>query len=52
MNPRESVDFIIPLFYNTSMDDIRWKQRFQNYKKALATIKNALELAEKMSSLE
>jgi nucleotidyltransferase substrate binding protein (TIGR01987 family) len=29
-----------------SMDeDIRWKQRFSNYKKALATLKNAVELA-------
>ncbi|MCL2600301.1 MAG: nucleotidyltransferase substrate binding protein [Treponema sp.] len=26
--------------------DVRWKQRFQNYKKALATLKNAAELAE------
>ena len=26
-------------------EDIRWKQRFQNYKKALATMKNAVELA-------
>ena len=25
--------------------DIRWKQRFQNYKKALVTLKNAVELA-------
>jgi nucleotidyltransferase substrate binding protein (TIGR01987 family) len=25
--------------------DIRWKQRFQNYKKALVTVKNAVELA-------
>ena len=25
--------------------DIRWKQRFQNYKKALATVKSAVELA-------
>ena len=24
--------------------DIRWKQRFQNYKKALTTLKNAIEL--------
>ena len=28
-------------------DDIRWKQRFQNYKKALAAMKNAAELAAK-----
>jgi len=27
-------------------EDIRWKQRFQNYRKALATLKNAVELAE------
>jgi len=26
------------------MEDIRWKQRFQNYKKALVTIKKAIEL--------
>ncbi|MDR2923712.1 MAG: nucleotidyltransferase substrate binding protein [Treponema sp.] len=26
-------------------EDIRWKQRFQNYKKALAALKNAVELA-------
>jgi len=26
-------------------EDIRWKQRFQNYKKALVTMKNAAELA-------
>ena len=26
-------------------DDIRWKQRFQNYKKALAAMKNAAMLA-------
>ena len=34
--------------------DIRWKQRFQNYKKALATVKNAVELAKsrKLSDLE
>ena len=25
--------------------DIRWKQRFKNYKKALAALKNAVELA-------
>ena len=25
-------------------EDIRWKQRFENYKKALATLKNAVEL--------
>jgi len=27
-------------------EDIRWKQRFYNYKKALATLKSAVELAE------
>ena len=27
-------------------EDIRWKQRFQNYKKALVTLKNAVELSE------
>ena len=34
--------------------DIRWKQRFQNYKKALATVKNAVELADsrELSDLE
>jgi len=26
-------------------EDIRWKQRFHNYKKALATLKSAVELA-------
>ena len=25
-------------------EDIRWKQRFENYKKVLATLKNAVEL--------
>jgi nucleotidyltransferase substrate binding protein (TIGR01987 family) len=35
-------------------EDIRWKQRFQNYKKALVTIKNAVELADsrELSDLE
>ena len=35
-------------------EDIRWKQRFQNYKKALTTIKNAVELAasRELSDLE
>ena len=34
--------------------DIRWKQRFYNYKKALATVKNAVELSasRKLSDLE
>ena len=27
------------------MNDIRWNQRFQNYKKALVAMKNAVELA-------
>jgi len=27
-------------------EDIRWKQRFHNYKKALATLQNAVELAQ------
>ena len=26
-------------------EDIRWKQRFQNYKKALVVLKNAVTLA-------
>jgi len=35
-------------------NDIRWKQRFQNYKRALATIKSAVELANsrELSDLE
>ena len=35
-------------------EDIRWKQRFENYKKALKTIKNAVELAatRELSDLE
>jgi len=35
-------------------EDIRWKQRFQNYKKALATLKSAVELASEreLSDLE
>ena len=35
-------------------EDIRWKQRLQNYKKALATVKNAVELAasRELSDLE
>jgi len=43
------------VFYNTNMDeDVRWKQRLQNYKKALVTIKNAVELAasRELSDLE
>jgi nucleotidyltransferase substrate binding protein (TIGR01987 family) len=35
-------------------EDIRWKQRFQNYKKALVTMKNAVALAasRELSDLE
>ena len=35
-------------------EDIRWKQRFQNYKKALAVLKNAVELSavRELSDLE
>ena len=35
-------------------EDIRWKQRFENYKKALITLKNAVELAasRELSDLE
>ena len=35
-------------------EDIRWKQRFQNYKKALAALEIAVELAKKreLSNLE
>ena len=35
-------------------EDVRWKQRFQNYKKALITVKNAVELSQKreLSDLE
>ena len=35
-------------------EDVRWKQRFQNFKKALATVKNAIEIAEcrELSNLE
>ena len=35
-------------------EDIRWKQRFENYKKALVTVKNAVELAasRELSDLE
>jgi hypothetical protein len=28
---------------NSLEEDIRWKQRFQNYKKALSTMKKAVE---------
>ena len=36
------------------INDIRWKQRFQNYKKALSAMKNAVELAStrELSELE
>jgi len=35
-------------------EDIRWKQRFQNYKKALVTVKNAVALSQQreLSDLE
>jgi len=35
-------------------EDVRWKQRFKNYKKALATVKNAVELSKQreLSDLE
>jgi len=35
-------------------EDIRWKLRFQNYKKALITVKNAVELSQEreLSDLE
>ena len=35
-------------------EDIRWKQRFKNFKKALTTMKNAVELAasRELSALE
>jgi nucleotidyltransferase substrate binding protein (TIGR01987 family) len=35
-------------------EDVRWKQRFQNYKKALSTVKSAVELAasRELSDLE
>ena len=35
-------------------EDIRWKQRFQNYQKALVTLTNAVELSEtrELSDLE
>jgi len=36
--------FIIE-FMEQMDEDIRWKQRFSNYKKAFATLKNAVELA-------
>lgn len=38
----------------TEPQDIRWKQRFQNYSKALQTLRNAVELAEQrpLSELE
>jgi len=35
-------------------EDVRWKQRFQNYKKALTTVNNAVKLAQEreLSDLE
>jgi len=38
------IPFILKFMEQTD-EDIRWKQRFSNYKKALATLKNAVELA-------
>ena len=39
---------------NNMDEDLRWKQRFQNYKLALATVKSAVELAasRELSDLE
>ena len=33
------------------MDDIRWKQRFQNYKKALATLQRSIESCDQKNEL-
>jgi hypothetical protein len=40
--------------YRIMDEDMRWKQRFQNYKKALSTVKSAVELAasRELSDLE
>jgi len=40
--------------YGIMDEDVRWKQRFQNYKKALSTVNSAVELAasRKLSDLE
>ena len=49
------IDNEITAVYIWSMnEDMRWKQRFQNYKKALATMKAALALAKSrdLSDLE
>ena len=41
----EHIDKKTQKTYNQDMnEDIRWKQRFQNYKKALEIMKNAMEL--------
>jgi hypothetical protein len=40
------------LFISIMDEDIRWKQRFQNYKKALVTMKNAMELVATRELLE
>ena len=42
--PGGSLPFILE-FMEQMDEDIRWKQRFSNYKKALATLKSAVELA-------
>ena len=41
-------------YYYRMNEDIRWKQRFQNYKKALLTVKNAVDLSgqRELSDLE
>ena len=52
---RNSKEWDYTLIMETAMDeDIRWKQRFQNYKKALVTVENAVELAasRELSDLE
>ena len=42
--PGSVILFILDTMDKTD-EDIRWKQRFNNYKKALTTLKNAVELA-------
>ena len=34
------------IYFRGMDEDIRWKQRFHNYQKALAALKSAVELAE------
>jgi nucleotidyltransferase substrate binding protein (TIGR01987 family) len=49
------IDKCFPGEYNKAMDeDIRWKQRLQNYKKALVALKNAVKLSRerKLTELE